>query len=171
MRIAVTDACIFIDLYDLELIAPFFSLGHEVCTSVDVFNELNPAQQQVLKAFESVGKLILHNIRMDDRMEIHSSAYPRSLSETDKTVLHLAQKLDAMVISSDKAVRNYAKKIAIEYHGVIWILDSLVEAKIVTQMEAAQKLEMLIKRNMVYQNNASLVHEMQKRLIKWRGDD
>ena len=43
-----------------------------------------------------------------------------SLSDNDKSVIFLADKLDAKVISSDKAVRNYAKSKAIDCHGMLW---------------------------------------------------
>ena len=40
MKLAITDACIFIDICDLEITQPFFALDLEIHTSVDVFNEL-----------------------------------------------------------------------------------------------------------------------------------
>jgi hypothetical protein len=42
MRVAVTDACIFIDLIELEMITSFFQLDLERHTSVAVINELYP---------------------------------------------------------------------------------------------------------------------------------
>lgn len=51
MKIAITDACIFIDLHDLDLTTAFFSLNFEIHTSLDVFNELYLAQQQPLTEF------------------------------------------------------------------------------------------------------------------------
>lgn len=33
MKLAITDACIFIDLYDLQLTAQFFNLDIEIHTS------------------------------------------------------------------------------------------------------------------------------------------
>ncbi|WP_431215516.1 hypothetical protein ACQ86N_12975 [Puia sp. P3] len=109
MRIAITDACIFIDLYELDLTASFFLLSLDLHTSLDVFNELYPHQQQLLKAYQSVNKLTVHNLSMQDRQQIANSPYPKSLSFNDKTVLYLAERLNAIVISSDKAVRNFAK--------------------------------------------------------------
>jgi len=167
MRIAITDACIFIDLYDLQLTAPFFSLDLEIHTSVDVLNELYENQQQMLFAFQSVGKLTAHNITEEEKIEILSTSYPRALSESDKTVLYLASKLNAMVLSSDRAVRNTAKKSVIPYHGMIWIFDQLVNTRLLPKKEASIKLKRLITTNLVYQNNKELVEEMQKRLIQW----
>jgi len=168
MRIAITDACIFIDLHDLKLTNSLFSLELDIHTSLDVFNELYSHQQDVLLAFHSVGKLTIHNISAEDRINIQKQNYPKSLSENDKTVLFLAEKIDAIVLSSDKAVRTYAKKKSIEYHGMLWILDKLVESLLLDSSTAATKLETLIKTNIVYQNNVELIKEMDRRLNIWK---
>jgi len=42
-----------------------------------------------------------------EMVEISQIAFPKSLSQVDRTVLYAAKKIDAMVISSDKLVRNY----------------------------------------------------------------
>ncbi|HRO46762.1 hypothetical protein [Agriterribacter sp.] len=167
LKIAVTDACIFIDLYDLGLVASFFKLEIEIHTTSSVYFELYAEQQQVLKAYQSVDRLIIHNLKEENFLQIHSASYPKSLSETDKSVLHIANKLGACVLSSDKTVRNWAKNKDIEYHGMIWIFDRLIEADILTKKEAATKLKELIATNFIFQNNQSLVTEIQKRLKLW----
>ncbi|MGN6298313.1 MAG: hypothetical protein ACTHM7_16100 [Ginsengibacter sp.] len=167
MRLAITDACIFIDLYALQLTASFFKLDFEIHTSVDVLNELYENQQQALSVFQLAGKLTAHNITQEEKTEILSIVYPRSLSDSDKTVLYLAAKLNAMVLSSDKTVRNSAKKSAIPYHGMIWIFDQLINRELISMREASAKLKRLITGNLVYQNNKELVEEMQRRLIQW----
>ena len=167
MKLAITDACIFIDLYDLQLTAQFFRLDLEIHTSVDVLNELYTNQQQMLTAFQSVGKLTAHIIKEEDKREIHSKPYPKALSESDKTVLYLAAKLDALVLSSDKLVRNSAKNNAIDYHGMIWIFDQLVEKNLITKQEAVTKLKQLVTTNIVFQNNKELVKALDLRLSLW----
>ncbi len=167
MKLAITDACIFIDISELQLTSHFFGLDLEIHTSVDVFNELYPAQRELLKAFQSVGKLTLHSLDEADRKKIYAEGYPSSLSDNDKTVLHLADKIEAMVLSSDKNVRNYSKKKAIEYHGMLWIFDQLLEASLITYKEASEKLQKLINTNFIYRNNVELVSEMNNRLKRW----
>ena len=130
MKVAVTDACIFIDLYDLGLVSSFFNLEIEIHTTSSVYFELYLEQQQVLKAYQAVQKLIIHNLNEQDFIEIYSEEYPKSLSETDKSVLYIANKLNACVLSSDKVLRNCAKNKDIEYHGMIWIFDKLVETSL-----------------------------------------
>ena len=170
MKIAITDACIFIDLHELKLTNSLFSLELDIRTSLDVFNELYSHQQDILLAFHSVGKLTIHNISAEDRINIQKRNYPKSLSENDKTVLFLAEKINAIVLSSDKAVRAYAKKKSIEYHGMLWIFDKLVEALLLDSSTAATKLETLIKTNIVYQNNVELIKEMDRRLNIWNAN-
>lgn len=167
IKIAVTDACIFIDLYDLGLVASFFNLEIEIHTTSAVYFELYPGQQEVLKAYQSVDRLIVHNLKEQDFIEIYSNNYPKSLSETDKSVLHIANKLNACILSSDKTVRNCAKNKEIEYHGMVWIFDKLVEASILTEKEAAAKLKQLVATNYIFQNNKPLVDEIKKRLKLW----
>ena len=53
MKVAITDACIFIELHHLLLTSVFFKLDIEIHTTVDVFNELYPEQQELLKAYET----------------------------------------------------------------------------------------------------------------------
>lgn len=167
MKLAITDACIFIDLHDLDLTVTFFSLDLEIHTSLDVYNELYPEQKTVLNAFLSVDKLHIHNIDAKSRLEIMATAYPLGLSEVDKTVLYLAQKYDALVLSSDKAVRNFAKKRSIDYHGMLWIFDQMIAQEKMTKATAILKLTELISKNKIYKNNVKLRAEFQKRIEIW----
>ena len=167
MKIAITDACIFIDLFYLDLTTEFFSLQLEIHTSVDVIFELYKEQQDHLAVFISNGKLTTHNLTAEERNKIQTFNYPRSLSDSDKIVLYLASRLNAMVLSSDKTIRNTAKNKAIDYHGMIWIFDQLVNNNLITKKEASLKLTRLITTNLIYQNNKELVAELQKRLTFW----
>lgn len=167
MKLAIADACIFIDLHELSLTSKFFKLDFEFHTSLDVFRELFEEQQMLLSAFQTAGKLNIHNILEVERIEIRNQSYPRSLSESDKTVIHLAVRLGALVISSDKAIRNVAKNYGIEYHGMLWIFDRLVESQIISKAVAVLKLKQLITTNTFFQNNAALMEEVKKRIQHW----
>lgn len=166
-RIAVTDACIFIDIHELNLTPTLFSLPLDIHTTLDVYNELLDDHKQFLTAFISVNKLTLHTLSGEERIALHQEIFPRSLSENDKTVIFLATKLSATVLSSDKSVRNYAKKLAIEYHGMLWIFDQLVLQNVITKEDSAQKLNELITGNTIYQNNKELMTEVYKRIRQW----
>lgn len=164
MRVAVTDACIFIDLIELEIITSFFQLDLELHTTVAVINELYPEQRQILEAYKSIGKLQVHNLREDDFQEMRQIAFPRGLSQEDQSVIYLARKLGgAIVISSDKLVRDFAGKLNLPYHGIFWILDELVSSNVIQNQMAIQILNEMPKINSMYQI-ATMKKEIEKRL-------
>ncbi len=167
MKLAITDACIFIDLIELRLTSEFFKLPIEIHTSLDVYNELYPEQKEILKAYNSVGKLTIHNLTSLDKYKIQGIQFPKSLSNTDRTVIYLAEKLEATVISSDKAVRNFAKSKVIEYHGMLWIFDQVVEMRLLDTSIAIKKIEELFLKNIIYFNNSELQVEKERRVNIW----
>jgi rRNA-processing protein FCF1 len=167
LKIAVTDANIFIDLFDVGLIDTFFNLNLEIHTTEAVFYELYLEQQEVLNTFRSVEKLVVHNLQEQDFIEIYNENYPKSLSEADKSVLHVANRLNACVLSSDKTVRNYAKNKKIEFHGMLWLFDQFVETCSLSTADAGNKLKALVCSNFLYRNNHKLVDEIEKRIEIW----
>ena len=168
VKFAVTDANIFIDLYDLGLTKSFFNLELEIHTTSAVLFELYAEQQEILQAYQSVGRLEVHNLQEQDFIEIYNENYPKSLSEADKSVLHVANKINACVLSSDKTLRNCAKNKEIEYHGMIWIFDKFVETVTLTPKEAKTKLNQLVASNFLFRNNQKFVEEIEKRLKIWK---
>jgi len=167
MKLVVTDACIFIDVIELQLASEFFGLELEIHTTVDVINELFQQQQQLLRAYEQGGKLTIHTLTSTDQMAILQSNFPRALSPEDCSVIYIAQKLNATVLSSDKPVRNHAKNLSIEYHGMFWIFDKLVEEKLLTGATATTKLKSLVQSNLIYKGNQEMLKEAEKRFRLW----
>ena len=167
LKLAVTDANIFIDLFDVGLMDVFFISELEIHTTVTVFYELHIGQQAVLESYQSAGKLVVHNLMEQDFIDIHNGHYPKSLSEADKSVLYVANKLNACVLSSDKTVRYWARNKQIEYHGMIWLFDYFVENGALSTTEAKEKLSVLVTTNFFYRNSRKLVEEVGKRLQKW----
>jgi predicted nucleic acid-binding protein len=169
MKIAVTDACIFIDLIELKIISEFFNLDIELHTTVDVLNELYPDQKELLKAYASGNKLFIHNLEGKQIIEMENIPFPRGLSSEDRSVLYIASKLKtALVLSSDKLVRNFAEKLSLEYHGIFWIFDHLVKGKLISKEIAASKLKELIKMNKMY-DSPKTKKEVEERIQKWTG--
>ena len=171
MQIAVTDACIFIDLLELEITSSFFSLDLEIHTTVEVINELYPEQQKILRAYQTVKKLTVHNLAAEDLKTVQSMPFPKALSQQDKSVLYVASQLEAIVLSSDKPVRNFAKKQTLETHGMFWIFDQLVNHSLLTQRKAADKLHELMNSNLMYRNNLTLWKEANLRFKSWEGNE
>jgi predicted nucleic acid-binding protein len=167
MKIAVTDACIFIDLFDIQLIHEFFRLNLDIHTTIDVFNELNDVQKQLLKAYELGGKLTLHSISEMDRNEIQVLKVSKALSSADKTALFLAIKFDAMLLSSDQALRKTALQHLLECHGILWVFDRWVENEILSGLNAIEKLQDLLQKNFTLRSEKMMV-EINKRFGNWK---
>jgi len=167
MKLAVTDACIFIELDQLTLTSLFFRLDIEVHTSVDVFNELYVGQQELLRAYEAGKMLYIHTISSEERELINSGKFSTGLSQNDRTVLFLAERLNAMVLSTDKLMRSHSRKNALECHGMIWVFDVLIDAGVLSKEEGANKLRQMISQNIIYQNNTELLKETGARLSAW----
>lgn len=167
MEVAVTDACIFIDLIELDLLASFVKLDIQLHTTVEVVNELFPEQKQLLQAYESGMLLIIHNLGERDFIEMAKISFPKGLSQEDKTVIYLALFLGkAMVISSNKLVRSFATSQLLECHGLIWIFDELVRQAIISKEVAASMLRNLLSLNQMY-NGGLIKKEVDKRIRKW----
>ena len=169
MRVAVTDACIFIDLIELHIAAQFFMLDLEVHTTQEVMNELLPDQAELLKLYISKKELTVHQLSSEDLHSVASMECPRALSMQDRTVVYLADKLQAIILSSDKPVRKFAGKKSIEYHGILWLFDRLVEEGHLSTAVAAERLNDLTRINFVFNNNAQLAEEINTRIRQWTG--
>ncbi len=167
MKIVVTDACIFIDVIELQLTAKFFGLELDIHTTRDVFDELFQEQQQILEAYQENNRLTVHILTPEEKIELLSEEFPKSLSPEDRSVVFIAKKLEAVLLSSDKPVRNLAKKLSIEYHGMIWIFDQLVEQGHLSGQEASAKITFMVSSNLIYRNNHEMQSEVEKRIKTW----
>jgi rRNA-processing protein FCF1 len=168
MKIVVTDACIFIDVIELQLTSRFFNLNVEIHTTADVIGELYEAQKQILEGYKASNRLTVHILTGEEQIEILNTAFPKALSPEDQSVLFIARRLkNAAVLSSDKPVRTSAKNQGIEYHGMLWILDQLVDQGLLTKPDACVKIKSLVSSNIVYRNNHELETEINLRLKIW----
>lgn len=167
MKVVVTDACIFIDILELGISSNFFELDLEIHTTYEVWDELYKDQKEILNAYRSVDRLTIHILEPNDFAEISNAQFPNALSTPDQTVLHIARKLDAILLSSDGKVRKYAQITKIKTHGIFWIFDELVKYEVLTKDQANNLLKKLFKSNLMYKNNRKLRQEANKRLKEW----
>jgi predicted nucleic acid-binding protein len=169
MKIVVTDACIFIDVIKLNLTAKFFGLELEVHTTVDVINELYPSQQQILEGYISSKRLTVHLLTGEEQLELINDNHPKGLSPEDLSVIFIARKLQgSTVLSSDKKVREYAKKHAIQYHGMLWIVDQLVTNSLILKREGVKILDDWINSNRFVKENLEIKEEANKMKRNWK---
>ena len=67
---------------------------------------------------------------------------------SDCSCLYLCQKLNAeILLTGDKKLRSTASEYHITVHGIIWILENLINHEIILPAEGAMKLEDLLEIN------------------------
>jgi hypothetical protein len=172
MRIAVKDANVFIDLESMGILDLWFQLGHETITSTYVVIELEDgghanalasiragqAREAVISAEEMAGEFEAL------RVELEGSG----LSVTDASVLFLAIREKAILLSGDKQLRKKARLRTVAVHGTLWIMDQLVGEDKLPAAVAADRLEALIERTGKGRRYLP-IDECEIRIRRWRG--
>lgn len=165
MKVAITDASIFIDLYELGGLSWFATLHFEVHTTNLVLNELSEIQ---LAAVTLVVDEV-HELTFADLGTLQIADFPKGLSTADRSLIWYHDKLgmDAVVLfSSDNLIRKWATKRNIEVHGMLWILDEMVAQVHLTSEEAYKLLEKLMQINVWLPPSAC-----KQRLDSWKPAD
>lgn len=148
MKIAVQDANILIDLEIAGLLDLWNQLGIETHTTNFITQELKDGGHQQAISYIENGLILETAFGFDELIEINrlkEGFSPRGASIKDASVLYLSIQKEAMLLTGDKALRFQAESVHyIEVHGTLWILEKLIEAKLIDSSIAASKLEYLI---------------------------
>ena len=145
MKIAVKDANILIDLIEADLLGLWFRLGIETFTTDLVRFEVKEAsQRKTLGGFIEAGLLKVESCDPDSLQSIVTIKDAHGISMADASTFYLARKLGAVLLSGDGALREAATASSIEVRGVIWVLDHLVEKKLLAKTEACTRLRKLL---------------------------
>lgn len=133
MLLVICDANIFIDVEDGDLTPVIFRLPYEIVVPDTLFElELKERHSHLLKAGLKVKSLNAESIK---KTEFLSSKYSRP-SMMDHSALALAMQERCPLLTGDKDLRAAAKSEGIEVHGTIWIIEELLNQKIITQAQA-----------------------------------
>jgi len=126
MDIVVNDASILIDLIDINLIYKFFDLGFIFYTTGYVISELS--DYEIIGELVHANRLRVQNPDAEEQLQIGQlNADYNNLSIHDCSCLWLSEKKSAIMLTGDKALTRAGKKIGMEVHGSLWILDELVK--------------------------------------------
>jgi len=165
MRIAVQDANVLIDLELAGLFDLWFQLDVETHTTDLIRSELEVGGHGQALAYFKSGQVREHGLSFEELEQV--SELEREVGSkakfNDCSVLFLAMKLDAILISGDKALRGAGKARHVEVHGTIWIMDQLVEGRMMNGETAAAKLEHLLSMERYLP-----AEEVRIRLKRWR---
>lgn len=168
MKVAVTDACIFIDLLDSEACSAFFQLQHEIVTTRQVWMELESDQRDILKPWIDTNQLTIitginNVIAVRDKNNLS-----KSLSIADLSVWTLASNKEGVLLTSDGTLRKMAQQHHIETHGLLWVFDQLVENGLLPVPEATEKLQFVFNQNTHYKSDQKLFEAFEALLTKWQ---
>lgn len=149
MIVIVSDANILIDLLQIELFQGFLKINWEKHLPPNVIDEVREDNSnQLFNAIDN-DKLIPPKFSSDDLLEIQKLKirYP-PLSLADCSCLYLAENLPAILLTGERKLRNIATGVhKLEVHGILWVIEKLIEDKIVTYRSAHEKLTQLIRIN------------------------
>lgn len=170
MKVAVADACIFIDLLDSEACAAFFQLQFDIVTTRQVWMELDIKQRDDLTKWIDSGELSiisgLNNV-IEVRDEHNLS---KALSVADLSVWTLTANEGGVLLTSDGTLRKMAQKHQIKTHGLLWVFDQMVEHKTLPVAEASKKLQLVFNQNTHYKSDQKLFDAFEALLTKWQNN-
>jgi predicted nucleic acid-binding protein len=144
MRIAVKDASILIDLAEGDLLGLWFQLKIETHTTDLVLREVKQETQwRRISPFVDAGLLQVHGTAATEISAVVAFSQAHGISLPDASGVFLARRLSAFLLTGDRRLRRTAEVEEIEAHGLLWILDQMVERSTLPHAEAAQRLEKL----------------------------
>jgi predicted nucleic acid-binding protein len=123
MKIAITDANIFIDLIKLQWLGYLFCIDVEIYTTVEVINELIDTQLERVTVFIKSRQLNIYSFSPLELEQIIQMTAPASLTTQDKSVVFLAKNIQAGVLSGDNPLRKFCEKQSLDVKGIIWLFD------------------------------------------------
>lgn len=144
MKIAVTDANIFIDLIRLDMLGFLFNLDLEIHTTYEVYNQLNSEQEKVANNFVQSGLLILYSFASEELKDLSQIDFPPGLEIADRSVYYYASISEALILSGDKKLKSFCETRHKNVKGIIWVFDQIVKNELLSTKLAAEKLDLLL---------------------------
>jgi predicted nucleic acid-binding protein len=162
MKYIISDTCILIDLITIDLIKEFLSLNFEIYTTDFVLEEIsNPTQRCIIDQFIELKKINIITSKTDELLDIITIFRENpGLSFTDCSVFFYGKKRRLIVLTNDSKLRKLAEPIGV--HGILWILEELIQHEIISKHQATIKLKKLMKIN-----QRLPLEECRKRLRQW----
>jgi len=143
-NIYIKDACIIIDLFDLEIFHIFLQIDAVIIVTQAVAREITDINQKALLEKHINSKDIV--LRPDG--DIHdikalTDKY-RGISYSDATALDAALKTNGTLLSADGLLRKACKNEGGDIYGSLWVICQLVELGFISVSEAVAKTNTLM---------------------------
>lgn len=147
MKLAVTDANIFIDLIKLQMLGYLFNIDLEVHTTREIVDQLNAPQYEKIDYFVQAQLLMVYDFSADELDAIIEMSAPRALEIADKTVVYLATKLQACVLTGDGPLRKFCTKSNLDVKGILWLFDIFLKHGLISYSTAVERMNFLLSFN------------------------
>lgn len=142
-RIVVTDANIFFDLIEIDILDIFFELPYQISTTLEILNECDPPEYELLQPFLAAKKLNILTTTLDkDNFD-----FQKGLSLPDISILLVALEHGAIALSGERKMAKWCSLNQVDSHGIIWVLEQFVINNLIDKIHAADLLEILISLN------------------------
>lgn len=128
MSLLISDACVFIDIEAAQLTHAMFSLPYQFAIPDVIYEEELSDRHPHLLALGLISKTI--------RSELIAEVYDlkqkhKKLSLYDCFALILAKDEKTRLLTGDRALREMAKKWDVEVHGTVWLIQQMMEHKVI----------------------------------------
>lgn len=139
-EIVIKDACVLFDLMDLEILPLFYELDIVVFTTPQVIAEITDEEQlREVNQYIDSGKLLIDVFGSVETIIVIIDANP-GLSFTDGSIIELASRKHATVLSSDKSLRKESERRGLTVRGVLWVIEKLERNQLLTVAKALELL-------------------------------
>ncbi len=161
--VVLKDANVVIDMVNIGVFATWFRLSYETWTTDLILEELRAGKQRnEVEALVASGNLRVHELSSKQIQKCWEFKEQHKVSLPDASSVVVSEVLDAILLTGDRKLRRSAAKVGRPYRGVLWALDSMIEAKALNYPDGIKALE-LLKRS-----NAFIPHpEIEKRIQAW----
>lgn len=145
MKLIITDSSVFFDIIKIQALPEFFALDFEICTTDFVKGEiLESEQREQIEMFIRSHQLTIFELSEKEIEEVERFKTKRFFKTLiDKTVLWKAKQLKCPLLTGDAKLRSEATDRGITVHGSLWIIQMMVESKVVMANAGVEFLEKL----------------------------
>ena len=145
MKLIITDSSVFFDIIKIQALPEFFALSFEIYTTDFVKGEiLESEQREQIEIFIRSKKLTVFELTEKEIEEVEKFQTKRFFKTLiDKTVLWKAKQLNCVLLTGDAKLKNEAIDQDVKVHGSLWVIQTIVEQKIIGAEMGVEYLEML----------------------------
>ncbi len=149
MNIVINDANILIDIVKLDLLEYFLQLDFDFHTTDFVLSEIS--DEQLIEIQPRIDSSEITLITTSSEIDFNGITQllqsVSGLSFEDCSVWYYSKLLNAMLLTGDRKLRKEASSDGVEVHGIIFVLDEIIDQNVLTKREGLEKLEILYSLN------------------------